>query len=139
MSLGNTLLGIPLLFWGTGCLAIAFAYYRLWPQPSPKRTQPRTTWQHIVLRYFHALVWGLLAAGCFLAGAGYSNIGLWLAAAALPVYIVFLVMLLQDRQRELADLSTQRKAGSNNAGLSSAGASGSGQSDPGRPSGSISK
>jgi hypothetical protein len=130
MNLGNTLLGIPLVFWGIGCLAVAVAYYRIWPQPSPKRSQPRTQWQHVVLRYFHSFVWVLLAAGCFLAGAGY-NIGLWVAALALPIYILFLVMVVQDRNRELADLAAQRKAqtgvtasgsGSSNA---SAGAKGS--------------
>jgi hypothetical protein len=130
MALGNTLLGIPLLFWGFGCLAIAFAYYRIWPQPSPKRTQLRSTWQHVVLRYFHSLVWVLLAAGCFLAGAGYASIGLWLAAAALPVYIVFLVMLVQDRQRELADLAAQRKARPSVAG---SGGAGPGTADSGSP------
>ncbi len=110
MGLGNTLFGIPLLLWGIGCLAVAFAYWRLWPQPTVKRTQPRTTRQHLVLRYGHFLVWLLLAGGCFLAGAGWATIGLILAFASLPVYIVFLVMLVQDRQRELADLAAQRKA-----------------------------
>lgn len=110
MSLGNTLFGIPLLFWGLGCLAVTVAYYQLWPQPSPKRRLPRTAFQHFMLRYGHALVWLLLAGGCFLAGAGLAPIGLTLALAALPVYIVFLVMLVQDRQRELADLAEQRKA-----------------------------
>ncbi|MFN8464235.1 MAG: hypothetical protein U0X20_01730 [Caldilineaceae bacterium] len=109
MNLGNTLLGVPLVFWGIGCLAVAVAYYRIWPQQSPKRLQGRTQWQHIVLRYFHSLVWVLLAAGCFLAGAGY-NIGLWVAGLALPVYIYFLVMVVQDRNRELADLAAQRRA-----------------------------
>lgn len=124
MGLDSTLFGIPLVFWGIGCLAIAVAYYRLWPQPSPKRTQGRSQWQHLVLRYFHALVWVLLAAGCFLAGSGYTNVGLALAAAALPVYIVFLVMLIQDRNRELADLAAQRKAN---------------QPEAKRPSGSVSR
>jgi hypothetical protein len=110
MAFGNTLFGLPLAFWGIGCLAVAVAYYRIWPVPSPKRTQPRTAWQHFMLRYSHSLVWVLLAAGCFLSGAGYISVGLWLAAAALPLYIVFLVMLVQDRNRELADLAAQRKA-----------------------------
>jgi hypothetical protein len=110
MDSGNTLFGIPLLFWGLGCLAVAVAYYQLWPQPSPKRSRPRTGPQHFMLRYGHALVWLLLASGCFLAGAGWAPIGLALAFAALPLYIVFLVMLVQDRQRELADLAEQRKA-----------------------------
>jgi hypothetical protein len=124
MTFGETLFGIPLAFWGVGCLAVAFAYYRIWPMPSPKRTQARTPWQHFMLRYGHALVWVLLAGGCFLAGWGQTTIGLWLAAAALPVYIAFLVMLIQDRQRELADLAAQRKAG---------------EPSPSRPSGSVSK
>lgn len=144
MSLGNTLLGIPLVFWGIGCLAVAVAYYRIWPQPSPKRSQPRTQWQHIVLRYFHSLVWILLAGGCFLAGAGF-NFGLWLAAFALPVYILFLVMLVQDRNRELADLAAQRKAQA--AATSGSGTVPSVAPAPGngdkpetmRPSGSVSK
>jgi cytochrome b561 len=110
IDLNNTLFGIPLLFWGFGCLAVAVAYYRLWPQPSPKRTQPRSRLQHLVLRYGHMLVWLLLAGGCFLAGAGLAPIGLSLAFFSLPVYILFLVMLVQDRQRELADLAAQRKA-----------------------------
>ena len=108
-DLGDTLLGIPLLFWGLGCLTVAVAYYRLWPQPSPKRQQPRTPFQHLALRYGHSLVWLLLAVGCFLAGAGFTAIGLGLASLSLPVYIGFLVMLVQDRQRELADLAAQRK------------------------------
>ena len=113
MAQDNTLFGIPLSLLGIGCLAVAAAYYRLWPQPSPKRTLPRTSRQHFILRYGHALVWLLLAAGCFLAGAGYAPIGLTLAAFSLPVYIVFLVMLVQDRQRELNDLAAQRKAKQN--------------------------
>jgi hypothetical protein len=140
---GSTLLGIPLALWGIGCLAIAIAYYRIWPQPSPKRTTPRSPQQGFVLRYFHALVWVLLALGCFLAGYGFVNIGLWLAAAALPVYIVFLVMLVKDRNRELADLAAQRKAaqGATPAklapGADAAGAGGTAESK--RPSGSVSK
>lgn len=99
LDFSNTLFGIPLLFWGLGCLAVAVAYYRLWPQPSPKRAPPRTRFQHLTLRYGHALVWLLLASGCFLAGAGFVPFGLTLAFASLPVYIVFLVVLLQDQRR----------------------------------------
>ena len=113
MNLGNTLLGIPLVFWGAGCLAVAAVYYQLWPQPSPKRKEPRTRFQHLMLRYGHMLVWLLLAGGCFLAGAGFVPFGLGLAFLSLPVYIFFLVMLVQDRQRELADLAAQRKAQQN--------------------------
>ena len=105
----NTLFGIPLALWGVGCLVIAVVYYQIWPMPNPKRLEPRTTWQHMVLRYFHSLVWVLLAAGCFLGGFGYSMVGLVLASLAIPTYIVFLVVLLQDRQRELAAQAEARR------------------------------
>ena len=109
LRMDNTLFGIPLAFWGVGCLMIAVVYYQIWPMPNPKRIQPRTTWQHVVLRYFHSLVWVLLAAGCFLGGFGYGMVGLVLASLSVPTYIVFLVMLLQDRQRELTAQSEARK------------------------------
>ena len=96
----NTLLGIPLVVWGVLCLGIGVAYYYIWPQPNPKRAEPRTRWQHIVLRYFHMLVWVLLAGGCFLAGLGLNVLGGLVAFLALPAYIYFLVVLLQDRSKQ---------------------------------------
>lgn len=107
--MNNTLFGIPLAFWGIGCLAIAVVYYQIWPMPNPKRIRPRSTWQHLVLRYAHSLVWILLAAGCFLAGGGYGALGLALAFAALPAYAIFLVVVVQDRQRDLSDQAAARR------------------------------
>jgi|GEM_PF-675887 len=110
--MNNTLFGIPLAFWGVGCLAIAAVYYQIWPMPNPTRIRPRSVWQHLVLRYAHSLVWILLAGACFLAGFGYGAFGLALAFAALPTYVIFLVVVVQDRQRELADQAAARRSAS---------------------------
>ena len=104
----NTLLDIPLFFWGILCLGVGVAYYFIWPSPNPKRTEPRTRWQQIVLRYFHTLVWVLLAAGCFLAGSGFGPLGGIVALLALPTYVVFLVVLLQDRGRQVSPANAVR-------------------------------
>ena len=113
----QTLFGVPLLFWGVLCLAIAAAYYYVWPQPGPKRLAPRSMSEHVVLRYFHSLVWVLLAAGCFLGSAGMGELGRWIALLGIPVYIVFLVYVVRDRNKEEAARAAQRKgAGAQNAG-----------------------
>lgn len=116
--MSETLLGVPLVFWGVLCLAIAAAYYFIWPQPGPKRLAPRSVREHVVLRYFHTLVWVLLAAGCFLAAAGLGEFGRWLALLGIPVYVIFLVYVVRDRHKEDAARAAQRKgAGAQNAGM----------------------
>ena len=104
----NTVFGIPVAFLGILCLGVGVAYYVIWPFPNPKRTQPRTPWQHLVLRYFHTLVWVLLAAGCFLAGYGLGALGGIVALLALPTYVIFLVVLVQDRSRQVSQTSGAR-------------------------------
>jgi len=105
----NTLLGVPLVFWAVICFSIAIAYYFFWPQPSPKRLTPRTRAQHIILRYFHALVWVLLGTGCLLGWAGYGGLGGAVALLGVPVYGVFLYFVIRDRNVELADAAARRK------------------------------
>lgn len=106
----NTMLGAPLAVWGFGCLMIAAAYWSFWPQPNAGRLTPRTPFTHFILRYGHALVWLLLAAGCFLAGFGLTALGIILAAAAVPLYLLFLVMLLRDRSQDEADRAARKAA-----------------------------
>lgn len=103
MTMDNTLFGIPLYFWAVLCLAVAGAYWYLWPKPGYRRVTPRTPWQQFILRYFHALVWVLLAAGCFVAGSGFGTLGLILAFLGIPVYVIFLVFFVKDRRIEAAD------------------------------------
>uniref|UniRef100_A0A7C1JZF5 Uncharacterized protein n=1 Tax=Caldilinea aerophila TaxID=133453 RepID=A0A7C1JZF5_9CHLR len=107
------LLGVPLIFWGLLCLAIAIAYYFFWPRPGPKRLTPRTLREHIVLRYFHSLVWVLLALGAFLGALGAGATGRWMALLAIPVYIIFLVYVVRDRNKEEAARAA-RRAGAGN-------------------------
>lgn len=104
----ETLLGIPLLFWGVLCLAVAGGYYFFWPKPGPKRLTPRTAWEHLVLRYFHSLVWVLLAGGAFFGAAGAGSIGRWVALLAIPVYITFLVYVVRDQKKEEAARAAKR-------------------------------
>ena len=113
----ETLLGIPLVFWGLLCLAIAVAYYFFWPKPGPKRLTPRTLREHIVLRYFHSLVWVLLALGAFLGALGAGATGRWIALLAIPVYIIFLIYVVRDQNKEEAARAAQRAgAGNRNMG-----------------------
>lgn len=101
----NTLFGIPLLYWGILCIGIGVVYLYLWPRPHPRRRTPRSRWRNLVLRYGHALVWFLLAAGCLAGGAGADTLGMLLALAALPIYLIFLGTMLNDRQFELREVA----------------------------------
>ncbi|MCX6039755.1 MAG: hypothetical protein NTV69_01255 [Caldilinea sp.] len=112
------LLGIPLVFWGILCLAVAIAYYFVWPSPGLRRLTRRTLRAQIVLRYFHSLVWVLLAIGCFLGAAGSGDLGRWVALLGIPTYAVFLVFVVRDRHQEERARSEQRRgAGHQDLGM----------------------
>jgi hypothetical protein len=99
--LTSTFLGFPLQAWGILSLAAAVAYFIKWPKPRPDRVgPPRSTLAHIILRWFHSLVWLLLALACFLWASGPSAAANALAVAALIVYVIFLATLLADRARD---------------------------------------
>jgi len=96
----STFLGLPLQTWGILCLAVAVAYLFKWPKPKPGSTgPPRTALVHIIVRWFHSVVWLLLALACFLWASGPSTIANALALAALIVYLIFLATLISDRGR----------------------------------------
>ena len=97
MMLTNSLWGIPFLVWASLCLGVATLYYFLWPKP--KAGQTRTWWQHLVLRWFHSLVWVLLAAACLLwMNDSTSTLAPNLARLALPTYLIFLITAALDRR-----------------------------------------
>ena len=106
----NTLFGIPLSIWGLVCLGIAAVYFVIWPKPNPKRTRLRQSWPQIVLRYFHALVWVLLALACFIVGFDMGLLAWSVAMGGFAVYIYFMVVFVKDRNIENADLLTQRRS-----------------------------
>jgi hypothetical protein len=97
---GTTLFGLPWYIWGLLCLVVAVVYLVAWPRPSRKSSAPaRPPWRQFVLRWFHSLVWLLLALACFVqAGqiAGGGAVGGTLAVLAVVFYLVFIGALLAD-------------------------------------------
>lgn len=93
-----TFLGVPLVIWGVVCLGVATLYYFVWPEPEVDRP-PRPVWMRLVLRWFHSLVWLLLAVACFLQAAGAAAIGRTIGGAGLLLYVVFMVTAAIDRSR----------------------------------------
>lgn len=88
-------LGLPLFVWGGLCLVVALAFTVFWP--SSKVGADTSALRYLVLRWFHALVWLLLALSCFIRGAGVSGgagAANLVALVALPVYLVFVAVLL---------------------------------------------
>ena len=99
--MSETFLGFPLQAWGLLSLVAAVACFFNWPEPkSGRRGPPRSSVVHFILRWFHSVVWLLLALACFLWASGPSAAAAGLAIASLIVYVVFVVTLLRDRGRE---------------------------------------
>jgi hypothetical protein len=93
-------LGIPWLWWGILCVVLALIYLVFWPRPA-RNAPPRPAVRQGVLRWFHALVWALLAAACFVQAAGFgsaSTVAAGLALVALVLYIAFIGALLIERR-----------------------------------------
>ena len=67
----------------------------------PPSSQTGTVWQHVIVRWFHALVWVLLAASCFappsqeLGGSAVANVLALLLA--LVTCAMFVDTLLVER------------------------------------------
>ena len=105
----GTLLGIPLFTWGLVCLGLAVVWYTVWPKdrtPEPltklPEYKPRPAWMQSVLRWFHALVWVMLAAACWFLDAGHTPLAVMSAAIAGIMYVTFVVALIKDGQRRKA-------------------------------------
>jgi hypothetical protein len=96
----TTLFGLPWYVWGLLCLVVAAVYLVIWPRPSRKGGAPaRPRWRQFVLRWFHSLVWLLLALSCFVRAsqlAGSAAVGSALAVLAALMYIVYMGALVAD-------------------------------------------
>jgi hypothetical protein len=95
----NTLLGLPVEAWAIVCFAVAGAYANFWPRPPRTATAPRTTWQQLVLRWFHAATWlclGLAALAVKYVGATAAQI---LGLLALVGYLTFMVVFVREKMR----------------------------------------
>ncbi len=99
MKMSDSILGIPLTTWGVVCLGVAVVYFFFWPKPkADDQAPPRSPRVHFVLRWFHSIVWLLLAAACFLWAGGNSMLANGLALLALALYLVFVVTLFSARK-----------------------------------------
>ena len=95
----NTLMGIPVEFWTVVCVAIAVVYGNLWPRPPRTATTPRTAWQQLVLRWFHAGTWlclGLAALSLKYVGATTAQV---LGVLGLLSYITFMTVFVREKLR----------------------------------------
>jgi hypothetical protein len=90
-------LGLPMFIWGFICLAIAIVWVVIWPQ---ERTTSIGDWRYLVLRWFHALTWLLLATASFVVslqpttGQGIARL---VALLGLLVYVIFMVTFIGSR------------------------------------------
>jgi hypothetical protein len=95
----DTLLGIPVEIVAVICFAIAAAYATYWPRPPRTATTPRTTWQHFVLRWFHALTWlclGLASLALKFIGVTSAQI---LGLLGLAGYLIFMAVFMREKLR----------------------------------------
>jgi hypothetical protein len=95
----NTLLGLPVEIWASICLAIAAAYYIYWPRPPRTATTPRTLWQALVLRWFHAATWlslGLAALAMKYVGVNAAQI---LGILGLLFHLTFMSVFIGEKLR----------------------------------------
>jgi Flp pilus assembly protein TadB len=105
----GTFLGIPYFTMGLLCLGLAALWYVVWPKDRTPELlkklpdyQPRPAWMEAVLRWFHALVWVLLAAMWWFLDAGQQSLATVSALAAGIMYLAFVATLTKDRQRRKA-------------------------------------
>ncbi len=94
-----TLIGIPLIVVGGFCLLLTLVWVFIWPRG---RVTPADGLRYIIVRWFHALVWLLLALAAFVAGLdlfGGLALAQPLALLSLVVYIVFMFTLMTSKQR----------------------------------------
>ncbi len=95
--------GIPWYVYAAICLAIALVYSFV-PVAPVKRYAwaARPVWRYLILRWFHAAVWLLLAAACLVRQAAAAKGGPAanaLALAALACYVSYLIVLLLEKKK----------------------------------------
>jgi TRAP-type C4-dicarboxylate transport system permease large subunit len=107
--MGEALFGIPYFIWSLVCLGLAVLWYFVWPKdrtPEPLKQlpeyKPRPAWMQSVLRWFHALVWALLAVMFLLFGIGQAALASAAGLAAGITYATFVAAVVKDGQRRKA-------------------------------------
>jgi len=88
------LLGIPYIQLGLAALVIAVLWVFIWPH---KRNVKPGSLPHFILRWFHALVWLLLAAAAIIASSdilGGGNTAQLVAFLGLIIYPIFITTVV---------------------------------------------
>ncbi len=110
-----TFFGVPFTAWGVVCVAVAGVFVFLYPRYDWKKPPAKT--RLLVLRWFHPLVWLLLAGACFLYDAGQSGYANFVAILAMPIYLFFITTvttsreLARDPRKPKSRPSAQKKKG----------------------------
>lgn len=90
-------LGVPFVLWGMLCLILAIVWVVVWP--SDKAVAADSV-RFFVLRWFHALVWLLLAIAAFLAAfdlLGGVTTARMVAFVSLITYFIFMFTFITIR------------------------------------------
>jgi peptidoglycan/LPS O-acetylase OafA/YrhL len=98
MEDANLFYGISYGWWTLICLLIAVLYFLLWPRPKSGKTRGKM--QHIVLRWFHSLVWLALAAAAllqFVSEGQADSTSRILVYLSLVLYAIFITVFLKEK------------------------------------------
>ena len=90
--------GVPYFVWVIVCLTIATLYYFFAPKQSKNPTL--SVMSRRILKYFHSLVWILLAIASLLANFKFNSMAKLIALLSLGVYLVFMITLVRAKTGE---------------------------------------
>ena len=91
------LLGIPLPILGLGCIALTVVWIFVWPRD---RATSSAVIRYLILRWFHALTWLLLAFAAFIVGynfVGGVQLAKPIALLSLIVYLIFMTTFITSK------------------------------------------
>ena len=91
------LLGVPATIWGILCLVLTGVWLIVWPAD---RAPAAEGLRYFILRWFHAVVWLLLALAAFVYGLnrlGGAQTARYLALASLGVYLIFMLTFITSK------------------------------------------
>jgi hypothetical protein len=91
-------LGISYAIWALICLGVSVLYFFVWPSSKPERRTPRPAWIVFILRWFHSLVWLLLAGACLFLWLEFAALASYLAFAGLIAFVIFMLTMFLDRR-----------------------------------------
>lgn len=97
LGMQSKFLGLPFVVWGAICLVLAVVWIVFWPSDKAVATEGL---RFVILRWFHALVWLLLAIAAFLAASnvlGGLPTARIIALLSLITYLVFIGTVITIR------------------------------------------